>query len=641
MANSKIDAQMERMKFLMEFKNTPKVDTKAGIEYHINAADGKTYGIIRENNMYYIKTTTPDKALVKESYEYMGGFNYRNEHGYKSYNEATKHLELELMHINENAGKHEDVSITFDSKKGQKDMQTLTEAARTELDRMHQIFENSGNIGHYKNPFSDSESKGKASAEDTTKNNAPFEEKAEATLDKDPKTDGTVKGATPDNDDVKGVEKELESDKMKTANSGSEKDYKDAHDDLEGKSVADQHPSGGKAVMVNEDVDVTDFEEAPVDGMEGEDLAGFDEVNAPGEGAVEQDVNLDMFNDDMPGEDVPMEDEFDDEQPTELDELLREFMDTDINTSVDTGDIDASIPAGLEECEVLDGPKVQGSNSVHGEETMDRIEEDAENQKPEGAGKKESKIVGPDKVMDGPHGDLDVQTWDKLQESIDRITDSIYNRLNEGQGWNKFKYGLKNIKRLPRTDKEYDTEFYGPDVDSWIETGADDTVTSSGNNAPYYDADGDATSSRYDANGNHNGEIGTGRMDKLGRRAAVGALKGISKAKIAANKLKQKFTPASKEAAYLQESINRIVAEEVQKLDAWGKHPRYQKPAFQTPANTEVAPNGSKDWNDDSTKGEQPYGKKIGSSAPFDKQVDVLTDAVLKHIKESYGLKKK
>ena len=71
-------------------------------------------------------------------------------------------------------------------------------------------------------------------------------------------------------------------------------------------------------------------------------------------------------------------------------------------------------------------------------------------------------------------------------------------------------------------------------------------------------------------------------------------------------------------------------------MDAWGKHPRYQKPAFKTPDNHEVSVNGSEDWNDDSTKGSEAYGKKVGSSAPFDKTVDMLTDAVVNYIKENY-----
>ena len=52
-----------------------------------------------------------------------------------------------------------------------------------------------------------------------------------------------------------------------------------------------------------------------------------------------------------------------------------------------------------------------------------------------------------------------------------------------------------------------------------------------------------------------------------------------------------------------------------------------------TPANTEVAPNGARDWNDESTKGEEPFGKQIGSSAPYTDLVDTITKEVLKHLK--------
>jgi hypothetical protein len=550
MANSKIDNQMERMRFLMEYKTTPKVDTKAGIEYTINTADGKTYGIIRENSMYYIKTTTPDKAAIKESYEYLNGYNYRKENGYKSFNEASKHLELMIMGINESCGKHEDVSILLNPNKGKEDMRSLTESARTELDRMHQIFENSGNIGHYKNPFSDKESKGTASAENTEKNNAPFEKKTEATLDKDPKFNGTVDGATPDNKEVAEgtVDSDLQSDKMKSTNSGSEKDFKDTHDDLEGEGVADKKPSGAKAVKMNEGI-----MEQPIDEPIDEPTFTPDDFNtepgleggvAPEEGGEE---GLAGFDDER---DIELSD-FDFEEDNGLDELLREFLDStpDINigsnNNVSDNTVDASVPAPLEEEESVknggeailkgEGEGEKGGNSVHGEETMDKIDENAENTEPEGAGEKESKIVGPEETFDGPHGSLDVQTWDKLQESIDRITDNIYNRLCEN----------KAAVKKPKTQEEL-----------------------------------------------------------------------------------------------LKESIDRIVAEEVHKLDAWGKHPRYQKPAFETPDNKEVSVNGSEDWNDDSTKGSEAYGKKVGSSAPFDKAVDMLTDAVVNAIKESYVKKK-
>ena len=48
-----------------------------------------------------------------------------------------------------------------------------------------------------------------------------------------------------------------------------------------------------------------------------------------------------------------------------------------------------------------------------------------------------------------------------------------------------------------------------------------------------------------------------------------------------------------------------------------------------TPANKEIDKWG-RDWNDDSVKGEQPYGKQIGDSAPYtEKVIDDLTDMVL------------
>ena len=53
------------------------------------------------------------------------------------------------------------------------------------------------------------------------------------------------------------------------------------------------------------------------------------------------------------------------------------------------------------------------------------------------------------------------------------------------------------------------------------------------------------------------------------------------------------------------------------------------------PDNIEVAPNGARDWNDDSAKGEEPFGKQIGSSAPYDETVvNILTDMVYNHVKK-------
>jgi hypothetical protein len=79
------------------------------------------------------------------------------------------------------------------------------------------------------------------------------------------------------------------------------------------------------------------------------------------------------------------------------------------------------------------------------------------------------------------------------------------------------------------------------------------------------------------------------------------------------------------ELAPLYETIKRIVET---KLDDFGKHPAYQKKVMTLPKNADGSEWGE-DWNDESTKGEEPYGKKIGSSAPFDDVVSAITNAVV------------
>jgi hypothetical protein len=75
--------------------------------------------------------------------------------------------------------------------------------------------------------------------------------------------------------------------------------------------------------------------------------------------------------------------------------------------------------------------------------------------------------------------------------------------------------------------------------------------------------------------------------------------------------------------------------EEVTRLNVFGKHPGYRKKPMTHPDNVEVAPNGARDWNDDSAKGDEPFGKQIGSSAPYtDKIVNMLTDMVFNHVKK-------
>ena len=82
--------------------------------------------------------------------------------------------------------------------------------------------------------------------------------------------------------------------------------------------------------------------------------------------------------------------------------------------------------------------------------------------------------------------------------------------------------------------------------------------------------------------------------------------------------------------------VMKQIKEETTVLHDFGKHPGYRKKPMTHPDNNEVAPNNARDWNDDSAKSCEPFGKKIGSSAPFDnKVVNILVDGVMKNLIKS------
>lgn len=250
MAN-KFDKQLDRMEYLMNYRMPTNESKHSNVAYSAEAADGKHYGIIKEGSKYYIKVCKDkSKANLAESYDYINGITAKKENEYKSYNEATKHFELKFMSLNESHGGCVK-SSTVDFKRSEKTMSYLTEEARKELDRMHSILENSMTIG-MKNT-------GNPEAPKTASFSAtigqPFEEKAEAKLDKDLKATASKPEAQggPFDKEEKVTDADLESDK---APKGCEscKDYEDAKY-VPADAVAAKKPSGGKVVRVNEDID--------------------------------------------------------------------------------------------------------------------------------------------------------------------------------------------------------------------------------------------------------------------------------------------------------------------------------------------------------------------------------------------------
>ena len=524
---AKYDDQLARMNYLMEFKNEPKA-VKSNIEYHANGADGKVYGILKEGTKYYIKTTESGKENIAESYEYINGFVNRRENEFKSYNDATKHLELKLMSLNEAYGKKADVS-TVDFKRSEKTFANLTEEARKELNRMNQIFENSCKIG--RDCCCDPESKGSASPENTVKNNDPFNKKVTPDMDF-AGSDGSVKEAT-DGKEVKGVDADLQSDKKKTANSGSDKDYKDAHDDLDGESVADKKPKGGKVVKVNEGLDELH-----------DDLEPNDFENIEGEESMEEPVDLSSEDFDNPA---------DAEEPV------------DLGSDNFDSPVDGEEPVDL-------GPEDDNLVGVDDEDDLDALLEEFLNSEEEENLEEEDAIIGPNKVLDKENNPIN-----GTNNGVDGETSEDWKRIEEAEGGN---------------------------VNDPAKQGDEETMKS------------------YQAKGN----LPAQSWDKMKINEAINVL---------TENIYNKLVSGSKKKETLEEAVLRIVKEEVTKLNVWGKHPKYGKEPMTHPEAKEVlAGTADRDFNDDSAKGSERYGKKIGDGKPFDQAtIDNLTDQVLAKIK--------
>jgi len=141
---TKFDEQLSRMKSLCTYGMVNEDENKQSnytITYHKTAANGKEYGIIKECSRYYIKESTPNKAVLAESYNYIGGWNNKSRYEYGSYNDALKDLELKLSSINEACDSRIDVT-TLDPFKKEDLVIEGTEKMRNEIARQRQIMYN-------------------------------------------------------------------------------------------------------------------------------------------------------------------------------------------------------------------------------------------------------------------------------------------------------------------------------------------------------------------------------------------------------------------------------------------------------------------------------------------------------------------
>lgn len=142
---------LSRMKVLMSYGlNESKKTQYSSVEYQKLGADNNSYAIIREGTNYYIKKA-PNKAnLVKEDYDYIGGFRNRKDYQYNSFADAQKNFDLKMMSLKEAANKSDFNVSSWNLDKKESVVAESTEKMQKEILRERQIMRNAMAINEKK-----------------------------------------------------------------------------------------------------------------------------------------------------------------------------------------------------------------------------------------------------------------------------------------------------------------------------------------------------------------------------------------------------------------------------------------------------------------------------------------------------------
>ncbi len=246
---SNFNDQLSRMKDLINYGSVneeAKPISTYSLEYKAQAADGKYYGIIRENSKYFVKVATPGKETIAEAYQYIGGVMNKTNYEYNSYTNALKQFELKLGSINEAYDENRKVNVeALDPYKKEDLVIEGTEKMKNELARQRQIMRNACVIMNEATEIGSTPFKSQPEAEHAnsgdkdypfTKEGKPEEDRGAIKFDGgDPEKHSSTFG--PDSNDVEDYD----------LDKGATPKVKD--------SVASENPSGGKVARVNESME--------------------------------------------------------------------------------------------------------------------------------------------------------------------------------------------------------------------------------------------------------------------------------------------------------------------------------------------------------------------------------------------------
>jgi hypothetical protein len=568
------------MKALMTY-GTVNEDTKHissyNIEYKAKAADGKYYGIIRENSKYFVKVATPGKEMIAEAYQYIGGVQNKKDYEYNSYANALKQFELKLGSINEAYDENRRVNVeALDPYKKEDLVIEGTEKMKNELARQRQIMRNACVIMNEATEIGSTPFKSQPESEHDNSGDKdyPFTKEGKPEADRgaikfdggDPEKHSATFG--PDSNDVE----DYDLDKGKTPK------VKD--------SVASETPKGGKVARVDESMGESC-------GSCGMAECGTGPFNEEGE----EDLELGQ-------EEQPVDtDELDSVAPEELGD---EELDGEEDELGDEEDLDAEEPEFGEEDELGDEEDLD-DDEFDFEDDDDLGEEDELGDDEDELGDDEDLDLGDEE--DGEfeeepeegdfEGDEDFEDEDELGDDEEEDPEI---ELDENV-----------VKKFRKLVRESINEMFGDDFKSSVAKpyGMSDEE--------YFSADDDDEEDDFDDEDDEfNPDMADDYNDFNNGESAIKSLREAKTAKM---------------NSIVESVVNDILNED--ELHVFGDHPGYRKKPMTLPQTGEDKNQWGRDWNDESVHSEEPFGKGKGDSTPFDQLVAQITDSVMKQINEN------
>ena len=626
---------LNRMKSLMNYglQTESKQAPYSSVEYQKKGADGNVYGIVREGAKYYIKSA-PNKAnLVKEDFNYIGGFRNRKDNEYSSYANAQKQFDLKMMSLKEAYNNPTFNVESWDLNKKESVVIEASDKMRGEILRERQIMKNATVIAEAKkgechgigceiaNTQKDNFKAGKPETGDAKKADKTFCE------DGKPSKEQGCLGEQSNRAAKKAVKKagracaaEAQKAAMAAANAakaaGSAGSSKLDESEVLGWHDSHGNPKGDHYMDKSHGTEIGDS--APFDDAKGKQITdNGNPTTKTGEaknGVVEGTSMHDADNQNTPTPgvgNIGKNDPFDGEKGKQIDEAI-----DDLEGGEDMGGAGADGMGGEDPMASGADDMGAGADDLGGEGEPIGDDEFGDED-----------LEGDDEFADDDlEGDDDDLYEDDLESRMDAL-EELLGAIADKLGVETPSVDADNYEDDDLFDDEEGGEFddeYGDEGEDFGGEGED-----FGDEEPI-GGEGEDFGNEYGDEGEDFGDeepieddVDFETMGENRRRRGdvqIFETKAFKRAMRRQRMNEEGMTPFT--------DNGRVPSGNMNKLNDFGKHPAYQKKVMELPPKDMQEFPGYYDMNDDSVRNDNPYGEKIGDGSPFNIDPQAVDNAI-------------